>query len=61
MDIYRQMQYLDLREIKYERLAEQLRKNSAVPAKQQVLDSYKVWRQRRSGKMEKYRRVVPDV
>lgn len=42
MDIYRQMQYLDLREIKYERLAEQLRKNSAVPAKQQVLDSYKV-------------------
>lgn len=42
MDIYRQIKYLDLHEMKYERLAEQLRKNSAVPAVQQAVDSYEV-------------------
>lgn len=39
---YLQMKYLDLHEIKYERLAEQMRKNSAVLAEHQAVDSYEV-------------------
>lgn len=49
MDIYRQTKYLDLREMKYERLAEQLRRNSFVPAEQQDLGSYVVCTQKWQG------------
>lgn len=45
MDIYRQMKYLDPGEMKCERSAEQLRRNSTVPAEQQVGGSYVVCRQ----------------
>lgn len=52
MDIYRQIKYLDPHEMKYERLAEQLRRNSSVPAEQDV-GSYVVCRQQwQDGEMQ---------
>lgn len=59
MDIYRQTKYLDPHEMKYERLAEQLRSSSSVPAEQQVVGSYVVCRQRwQGGEMQE---SAPDV
>lgn len=58
MDIYRQIKYLDPHEMKYERLAEQLRRNSSV---QQSKMWALMWCADSSGKMEKCRRTAPDV
>lgn len=47
------MKHLDPREMKCERLAERLRRNSSVPAEQQVVGSYVVCKQKwQDGEMQ---------